>query len=137
MVITLGEASRRTGKSKAAIIKAIGSNRLSASKSEAGQWQIDPAELFRVYPPLSEPANGSTPDVNTVVSVELAVLRERCGQLENQLADLREDRDRWRAQAEKATLLLTDQRAQQQEPLPPAPPPLRRGLRGWLHRITT
>jgi hypothetical protein len=135
MVITLGEASRRTGKSKAAIIKAIGSNRLSASKSEAGQWQIDPAELFRVYPPLGEPANGSTPDVNTAVSVELAVLRERCGQLENQIADLREDRDRWRAQAEKAALILTDQRPQAQPQPEPVPPP-RRGLRGWLHRIT-
>jgi hypothetical protein len=45
MVITLGEASRRTGKSKAAITKAIGTGRLSAAKSETGDWQIDPARI--------------------------------------------------------------------------------------------
>jgi hypothetical protein len=89
MVITLGEASRRTGKSKAAITKAIGTGRLSAAKSETGDWQIDPAELFRVYPPASEPENKHTPEVHPAAAVELGVLRERCGHLENQIADLR------------------------------------------------
>jgi hypothetical protein len=63
MVITLGEASRQTGKSKAAIIKAIKTSRLSASKGETGDWQIDPAELFRVYQPASKPESGLTGEV--------------------------------------------------------------------------
>ena len=39
------------------------------------------------------------------------------------------------SQAEKAALILTDQRPQAQPQPEPVPPP-RRGLRGWLHRIT-
>jgi hypothetical protein len=65
MVITLGEASRQTGKSKAAIIKAIKTSRLSVSKGETGDWQIDPAELFRVYQPASKPENGLTGEGST------------------------------------------------------------------------
>ena len=89
MVITLGEASRQTGKSKSAILKAIKNGRLSASKGDTGDWQIDPAELFWVYPPTSQPMPRGTPAVAT----ELGILQERCSQLESQLADLRQDRD--------------------------------------------
>ena len=41
---------------------------------------------------------------------EVAFRDEKIALLENQLADIREDRDRWRTQAEQATRLLTDQR---------------------------
>lgn len=40
----------------------------------------------------------------------LAVSQERLGEKDAMIADLREDRDKWRTQAE--TLLLTDQREQ-------------------------
>jgi hypothetical protein len=71
----------------------------------------------------------------TRTAAELAGLREQCGQLENQLADVKEQRDRWQREADswrqQATALLADHRP---EPVPVPPP--RRGLRGWLHRIT-
>jgi hypothetical protein len=51
MVYTLGDAAKATGKSKATISKAIKSGRISATKDETGTFQIDPAELHRVYPP--------------------------------------------------------------------------------------
>jgi hypothetical protein len=47
-VYTLGEAARASGKSKPTIAKATG--RLSAARSEDGTYQIDEAELHRVYP---------------------------------------------------------------------------------------
>jgi len=49
MHYTLGEAAKATGKTKTTIAKAIGKGRLSASK-DFGRYQIDPAELSRVYP---------------------------------------------------------------------------------------
>src|SRR4051794_12026145 len=38
---------------KPAILKAIQKGKISAQKDAHGQWWIDPAELHRVYPPVS------------------------------------------------------------------------------------
>jgi hypothetical protein len=124
MTITLGEASRQTGKTKSTILKAIKTGRLSAAKGETGDWQIDPAELFRVYAPTSSPENAPALEVNAL-AVEIGIMRERCSQLETQLADVRQDREHWRQQA---TALLADHR-QQEQPEP-------KGWRGFLHRLT-
>jgi hypothetical protein len=120
MTITLGEASRQTSKTKSTILKAIKTGRLSATKGETGDWEIDPAELFRVYAPTSSPENAPAPEVNAF-AVEIGIMRERCSQLETRLADVQQDRDHWRQQA---TALLTDQR----KPKP-------KGWRGFLHRL--
>lgn len=132
MVITLGEASRQTGKSKSAILKAIKNGRMSAAKGDTGDWRIDPAELFRVYPATGQPENGLTPEDNPIVAVEMGVLRERCSQLESQLTDLRQDRDHWRQQA---TALLTDQRRAEAVPEAPQKAAEGRVVRAW--RILT
>ena len=117
MVYTLGEAARATGKSKATISKAIKSGRLSASKDETGTFHIDPSELHRVYPPAVSSEHKETPETtpeNTDISgtirelqARLEAAHERLSDKETVIADLREDRDRWRQQA---TALLTDQR---------------------------
>ena len=49
--LTLGEAEDEVGVAKSTISRAIKAGRLSAKKNEHGHYQIDPAELFRVYPP--------------------------------------------------------------------------------------
>jgi hypothetical protein len=49
-VYTLGEAARASGKSKSTIAKAIKNGRVSAVRGVDGSYQIDPAELHRVYP---------------------------------------------------------------------------------------
>lgn len=148
-MLTAKEAADRVGRTKAGILKAIKTGRLSAAKGSNGEWLIEPAELFRVYQPTPTDSANSAPAYSTGTTgftVELAAVREKLatleherhrerGQLEAQIADLREDRDRWRAQAERAALLLTDQRAQAQPQPEPISPP-RRGLRGWLHRVT-
>src|SRR5690349_13804676 len=53
MAYSLREAATAAGKGKPAILKAIQSGRISARKDEFGAWQIEPAELHRVYPPVS------------------------------------------------------------------------------------
>jgi len=50
LFLTLGQAAKECGKQKSTILDAIRNGRLSAGKDDKNQWQIDPAELFRVYP---------------------------------------------------------------------------------------
>ena len=117
MVYTLGEAAKATGKSKATISKAIKSGRISAAKDDTGTFRIDPSELHRVYPPTpkgeQEEAQKETP-VNAAetgdfkaLQARLEAAQERLADKEAVIADLREDRDKWRQQA---TALLEDKR---------------------------
>jgi len=55
--LTLGEAEDEVGVAKSTISRAIKAGRLSASRNEHGHYQIDPAELFRVYPPKAAKAS--------------------------------------------------------------------------------
>ena len=117
MVYTLGEAAKATGKSKATISKAIKSGRISAQKDETGTFHIDPSELHRVYPPTVSNEQEETP-ANTITRADISgtirelqarleSARERLSDKETDIADLKEDRDRWRQQA---TALLADHR---------------------------
>jgi hypothetical protein len=107
MALMAREAGERVGKTRQAIIKAIKKGTLSAEKDTAGEWRIEPVELFRVYPPVppvddNQPVTESANDTGGLQR-EIALLRER-------IDDLVEDRDRWRDQAERTMTLLTDQR---------------------------
>jgi hypothetical protein len=121
MVYTLGEAAKATGKSKATISKAIKNGRVSASKGENGVYRIDPSELHRVYPPTpletGKPEQNVIPKLPQVDTHEASKIREleillkasqqRLEDRDEQLSDLKEDRDKWRQQA---TGLLEDKR---------------------------
>lgn len=127
MQYSANQAAEATGKNVATITRAIKSGKLSATKDTSGAWQIDGAELSRVYPLRSQSlqapamqtyANPTQMDNSTesnALREELAALRERDKLkdtlLENyvsQIADLKEDRDKWRQQA---TGLLADLRS--------------------------
>ena len=119
MAYTLGEAAKATGKSKATISKAIKSGRISAQKDETGTFHIDPSELHRVYLPTVY-SEQKEPPTNTLektdidgtireLQARLEAAHERLSDKETVIADLREDRDRWRQQA---TALLSDHRPQ-------------------------
>jgi DNA-binding XRE family transcriptional regulator len=107
--LSLGQAAKEVGLSKATISKALKTGRLSyVSKSTAG-FQIDPAELFRVFTPKTlvtvESERSQTP-VETGKSqadvFELQLLRER-------VEDLQRDRDAWREQAQRLALTGPEQ----------------------------
>ena len=120
MIYTLGDAAKATGKSKTTLHRAIKSGKISANKADDGSYSIDPAELHRVFPPatVATPAiplqgNESEQPGNTLetLRMQLEMLgkereRERA-LLQETIADLREDRDKWRQQA---TALLEDHR---------------------------
>lgn len=115
MAYTLGEAAKATGKSKATISKAIKIGRISARKDESGTFRIDPSELHRVYPPTvsseHKETSGNTiqrTDIDGTIrelQARLDAAHERLSDKETVIADLKEDRDRWRQQA---TALLTN-----------------------------
>lgn len=141
--MTLSEAAKWAGKGRPAIFKAIQKGKISARKNEAGEWQIDPSELARVYQPVSrehiqentKAIECSTSDIEQAIAGkdrELALMREMLNAAREETADARRERDRWEAeagkwqvQAENQTRLLTHQVAQE---TPIATAPVRRGL---------
>lgn len=140
---SLKEAAEACGRGKPAILKAIQKGRISATKSQLGEWEIDPSELHRVYPPVKR---GNTQVGNTVERWETAeesretealrreniLLREQTELLKDERRDLRRRLDDEAAERRKSadeirrlTLLLTHQ--PKPEAAPAAPPTEQRG----------
>jgi hypothetical protein len=148
MAYTLGLAAKATGRSKATISKAIATHRISATKNELGEWQIDPSELHRVYPPLSSPLNDTVPLRTPEQTAENERLKATVDGLERLCRQIEGERDSLREQNTRLTALLTDQRGKAPDVIvttpPPAPPaeakapagmkpptPKRKGWFGW------
>jgi hypothetical protein len=117
---TLKEAAEAAGKGKPAILKAIKNGRVSAKKDAKGQWSIDPAELHRVYPPItgtsSENGSGKRQEIlketigNSVLEREIELLRERLADKDKVIDYLQRNLDEEKEERRKLTLMLTDQR---------------------------
>jgi hypothetical protein len=119
MPYTLAAAAAATGLSKTTIFRAIKSGKISGSKDVNGQWEVEPAELHRVYPPFAEgaectdaPQHHASVHATAAVELELklAVLEERVIYLRDALDEMRGQRNAWQTQAER--LALTDERPQ-------------------------
>lgn len=76
--LSLGKAAEVSGWSKPVLSRALKSGKMSGTKNDAGQWQIDPAELNRVFPAKhSLPVNvfgSETPKETPEISVLQAEL---------------------------------------------------------------
>jgi hypothetical protein len=108
MAIGLSEAAAATGVNRSTIYRAWKAGRLSATRTDTGQIEVDPAELFRVFPPIA--SQQGAPDAapygaqanatdnnalrNSALAREVQLLREM-------LDAMRDDRDAWRDQANK------------------------------------
>jgi hypothetical protein len=131
MAYTLTQASRACGKSKATLLRAIRSGRLSAARNEvAGSWLIEESELHRVFAPGTaapgtEPGNDlpRTPertDRTAELETRIAEMQEAARLRDDTIADLRRRLDTATGQLGEAlqqVRLLTDQRTT----APPAP----------------
>src|SRR5215470_5081830 len=111
MLYTLGQAAQATGKTKTAIAEAIKKGRISATRDESGKYQIDPAELHRVYPPASRQDRKEDPKTEQykthdltakimLLEAQLKAVSELKDQIATERDDLRSDRDHWRTQAQ-------------------------------------
>ena len=107
---TAGTAAKAVGKTKSTITKAIASGKLSAIKNDNGAWEIDASELYRVYPPTPletvEIEQNDTLKEMGENSKEIEALERLLKAAEEQIYDLKADRDEWRKQANQ--LLLTN-----------------------------
>jgi hypothetical protein len=106
MAFTLGTASQATGCAKSTILRAIKAGRISATRDDVGQWQIEPVELFRVFPPLALPATPATAgqtqiERDATTDVLVTELRQVIADLRRGQDDLRQERDHWRTAHER------------------------------------
>jgi hypothetical protein len=153
MTLSLQQAADATGKEKSTISRAIKSGRMSATIKESGKYEIDPAELFRVFPPKPSPdASTDTMQQNApeqtvgAIDAEIRELRARLEvlgqertrereQLESTIKDLRTRLDSEAAERQKLTALITHQVERQARPEPAnqnAPAIKPRAVRPWL-----
>jgi len=93
----LVSAAAATGVNRSTILRAIKAGRISTQRDETNGWQIDPAELHRVFPPLPSSATTAT-QLGATTDALVAELRAV-------IADLRRDRDAWREAFENAQRL--------------------------------
>ena len=118
MGYTLGQAARAVGMSKTSIFRSIKAGRISGTKDEFGQWCIEPCELHRVYPALTDVTDGTGVEERAAIGGDIGVLAEAtvraalaearlCDLLEEMgggVEDLKRDRDEWRTQAMRLSL---------------------------------
>jgi small-conductance mechanosensitive channel len=144
--LSLNKAAKEAGVAKSTLLEALNSGRMSAAKNDVGHWQIDPAELFRVFPKTSSLERGepqATPRENqqktnpvSALDVEVKMLREQIermdserererAQLNDQIEALREQAERQSADHRQALAMLTDQREHV----------AKRPRKGWLARL--
>ncbi len=127
--LTLGQAAKQSGLSKATISRAIRDGKLSAERSpDAGSFKIDPAELCRyaeavkVLRAISETGDEKRPvtplaalETGSEASLEqrIALIEERhrrelaeqrLADLKAQLEEMRAQRDKWQEQAQRLAL---------------------------------
>jgi septal ring factor EnvC (AmiA/AmiB activator) len=131
-MLTLGEAAKVSTVTKSAISKAIKSGRMSAVKDDKGYYQIDPAELFRVFPTNTGNSQATVESVQMETRKETSSLqttvehlRELLGEIKSERDDLRQrldkSEDERRATQSKLTALLTHQPNPEAQPAPIPP----------------
>ena len=71
MYLSLGKAAKEAGVAKSTISKALSSGKLSYREKNSDGYQIDPAELFRVYPKTAK-TDADEPSSNDWQSIKPA-----------------------------------------------------------------
>lgn len=107
MKYTAGQAAKATGISKATITRALKSGKISGVKDDNGAWIIDPAELHRVFPPVTDepPETHIMQQSTTPEKPNETVALERENQiLREALAEARQERDRWHQIVERLSI---------------------------------
>ena len=123
---SISEAARLTGKARSTLHRHINNGKLSKSTGHDGAPVVDTAELIRVYGPLQEQSSSETGAIgqratpekaaqSAPLRAEVEALRqEKLDRLAAELEDVRQQRDDWKAQAERLSRALTDQRESSQ-----------------------
>jgi hypothetical protein len=157
MKYTATQLATALGVQTSTVTRHIKKGKLSAAKNDNGEYEIDAAEIVRAYPDratvddagniarqvsMQDKATGEEADAIALWRTKLEAAERLLVERERAIDDLRQRLD---AEAEarriegeerrKLTALLTDQRQPHQQP-EPMPPPPRKGLWAFLHRLT-
>jgi hypothetical protein len=150
MKYTAGNAAKATGKSIPTITRAIKKGVISAEKTPAGGYLIDPSELHRVFPAVTsvrdvtpEKLEHDTPEKSNVtgeLELEVRMLREMLAREQDTVNDLRSRLDAEAEERRRLTALLTYQPekpspAPVPEPAPVLQPQARPRQRSWWQRL--
>jgi chromosome segregation ATPase len=109
MGISLSEAANQVGMTKAGIKKAIAKGRISAQKNEIGEWVLEPAELFRVYPPKKEVSTNQNEQVGDSIHNDNKTLEKEVQLLREQISDLKQQLSKSEGNHSQAMRLLEEQ----------------------------
>jgi hypothetical protein len=96
MSLSATEAAKQVGMAKATIVKAMRSGKVSATKGNNGEWEIEPVELFRVYKPASASGKPDNTVADNATLVQIDSLQEKVLLLEriiNVKDDIIRDKD--------------------------------------------
>jgi predicted site-specific integrase-resolvase len=100
MTYSLAAAAAATGTDESTILKSIEDGKISATKDEHGDWRIESAELYRLYPPStklssdSEAARSAAParDAMDLEGQIAALIKQAGDRLREQLDDVQHGR---------------------------------------------
>ena len=110
-LLSATQASKAVGKSVPTITRAIKKGKLSAEKREGGGYGIDPSELFRVWPAVSNESDTNLEALDNETPIGISTLQREVDLLREILDETRADRDEWKEQARRVMLLLEDNNA--------------------------
>lgn len=107
-----------TGRNRATIYRDIKNGKLSGTRTEKGGWEIDPAEIERVYGPAVAshvadvaPNNKSRIPGNAVSRETFELLQQQLQDRDEVIRDLRADKEDLRRRLDQATAVLIDRSA--------------------------
>jgi hypothetical protein len=100
------------------VLRAIKAGKVSATRDEHGQWQIDPAEMHRVYPPVVSTGAEQRRGQRHAPAPQRDRTDELVAALREQLADMRTERDRARSDADTWRAAFERELAQRALPAP-------------------
>ncbi len=120
MALTLQQAANATGKAKSTIQRAIKSGRLSAKRLDSGSYEIDPAELSRVYQlratgsandSMKHDATQQRNSETELLQLRVELLQMQLEQSQDSIRDLRQRLDAADSERRQLLHLLTHQAA--------------------------
>ena len=115
---TLGTAANACGLNKSTVLRAIKAGKISATRDEHGQWQIDPAEMHRVYPPVASNPEEQRSEQRYAPAQQRDRTDELVAELRARLEDMRNERDRARTDADTWRTAFERELAQRALPAP-------------------
>lgn len=108
VTLSLSQAAKETGRSKATISKALNSGVLSyVSKTDKG-YEIEPSELFRAFPPKAEKTDEVTNSEPPKNAKEIELLERLNSQQAETIADLRRRLDDANEERERLAIIMLE-----------------------------